>query len=178
MDNRQIRSKLIIIEQERLKVYRLDDKASWEIGRASKEGIPDIELITPTISRPHGVFKNKGGLWLYNDYCKLNGTTHNGIRLTVNNNQKILEDGDILVFGGNGTSVVNSQTVWAIYLKREMGELYYAIDTSREKVLRFTDGVSTTKFVRPEKGTVADKGGGVGIYMGDFTYLFGDIRLK
>ena len=178
MDNKQIRSRLIIIEQDKFKMYRLDDKVSWEIGRASKDGVPEIELVTPTISRPHGIFKNKGGIWLYSDYCKLNGTTCNGIPFTLSNNRKVLEDGDVFVFGGHGSSVVNSQTVWGMYLKRELGDLYFAIDTSREKVLRFTDGETTTKFVRPEKGTVADKGKGVGIYMGDYTYLFGDIWLK
>jgi len=178
MDNRQIRSRLIIIEQEKLKVYHLDDKASWEIGRASREGIPDIELITPTISRPHGIFKNKGGLWLYSDYCKLNGTTYNGRMLTESDNHKILEDGDILVFGGHGKSVINSQTVWAIYVKRELGEAYHAEYTGKTGTLRFTDGSTTTKFVRPEKGTVVEKEKGLGIYMGNFTYLIGDIWLK
>ena len=39
-------------------------------------------------------------------------------------------------------------------------------------------GNKVTKFVRPEKGTVVDKGTGLGIYMGRVTYLFGDIWLK
>jgi hypothetical protein len=34
-----------------------------------------------------------------------------------------------------------------------------------------------SKFIRPEIGTVVDKGAGVGIYMGDYTYLLGDIWL-
>ena len=178
MDNREIRSRLIIIEQAKLTVYHLDDKVSWEIGRASREGSPDIELVTPTISRPHGNFKNKGGLWLYSDYCKLNGTTHNGILLTPNNNHKLLEDGDVLIFGGHGNAVINSQTVWAIYLNRQMDDACCVVNTSKDKVLRFTDGSTVTKFVRPEKGTVVDKGMGLGIYMGELTYLLGNIRLK
>lgn len=178
MDNREIRSRLVIIEQAKLRVYHLDDKVSWEIGRVSREGSPDIGLITPTISRPHGNFKNKGGLWLYSDYCKLNGTTHNGIPLTATNNQKLLEDGDILIFGGNGNAVIDSQTVWAIYLNRQIDDAYCVEDTSKDKVLRFTDGTTVTKFVRPEKGTVVDKRTGLGIYMGELTYLLGNIRLK
>ena len=178
MDTREIRSRLIIIEQGELKVYHLDDKAVWEIGRASKESSPDIELFTPTISRPHGSFKNKGGLWIYSDYCKLNGTTYNGTYLTETNNHKLLEDGYVLIFGGHGRAVINSQTVWGLYLKRQINEEYCVKDTSKARILRFTDGVTITKFVRPEKGTVVDKGTGLAIYMGELTYLIGDIGLE
>ena len=178
MDKREIRSRLIIIEQGNLKVYHLEDKAVWEIGRASAEKIPDIALYTPTVSRTHGVFKNKGGIWLYNDYCQLNGTTYNGIQLTESDNHKLLEDGDVLIFGGHGKAVINAQTVWGLYLKRQIGEEYCVEDTSKDKVLRFTDGNKVTKFVRPEKGTVVDSGTGLGIYMGEYTYLLGDIRLE
>ena len=51
-------------------------------------------------------------------------------------------------------------------------------NTGKADILRFTDGVTVTKFVRPEKGTVIDKEEGIGIYMGDLTYLLGDIWLE
>ena len=141
MGNGSVSNRLIIIEHNKMRVYHLDDNASWVIGRASREGVPDIELTTPTISRPHGIFKNKGGLWLYSDYCKLNGTTYNGKLLTVNSNHKILEDGDVLVFGGNGRDVVGPQTVLGIYLKRDMGEAHQTVDTSKDRILKFSDGI-------------------------------------
>lgn len=174
----KIGNKFIIIEQGKIKIYYLDDRASWEIGRASQQGVPEIELITPTISRPHGIFKNKGGFWLYSDYCKLNGTTCNGKPFTEAHNQKILEDGDVFVFGGHGKSVINHQTVWGMYSKKDMDYTCRIENTGKADILRFTDGVTVTKFVRPEKGTVIDKEAGIGIYMGELTYLLGDIWLE
>lgn len=178
MGTGEITSRLIVIENGRVMVYCLDDRPYWKLGRTTGEELPDIGLTPPTISRSHGLFKNTGGLWLYTDYCKLNGTTYNGKLLTKSNDHKLLEDGDILIFGGAGNAVINPQTVWSIYLKRPIGEEICIVDTREKRSLEFTDGTTVTRFICPEKGTVVDKGTGLGIYMGDYTCLLGNIRLK
>ena len=43
--------------------------------------------------------------------------------------------------------------------------------------LTFTDGQDTRRLQNPEKGTVVDLPGGLAIYMGDLTYLQGQITM-
>ena len=95
---------LIIIENGQLTSYVLDDKKIWEIGRPSKENMPDIRLHSATVSRKHGKFQNVDGVWFYLDYNGKNGTVYNKKHITpgLKGNRKpiILNDGDTFVFGG------------------------------------------------------------------------------
>lgn len=47
-----------------------------------------------------------------------------------------------------------------------------------EDLLVFMDGEKQIRLERPEKGTVVEGESGMGIYMGDMTYLIGDMRLQ
>ena len=68
---------LIIIENGQLTSYMLDNKNVWEVGRPSKENIPDIKLHSATVSRRHGKFQKLDGEWFYLDYNGKNGTVYN-----------------------------------------------------------------------------------------------------
>lgn len=102
---------LIIIENGQLTSYMLDDKNVWEVGRPSKENIPDIKLHSATVSRRHGKFQNLDGEWFYLDYNGKNGTVYNQkhIRPGINGRVRpvMLEDGDLFVFGGGEKQVLN-----------------------------------------------------------------------
>lgn len=95
---------LIIIENGQLTSYMLDDKNVWEVGRPSKENIPDIKLHSTTVSRRHGKFQNLDGEWFYLDYNGKNGTVYNQKHIKPGINGRVrpvmLKDGDLFVFGG------------------------------------------------------------------------------
>ena len=43
--------------------------------------------------------------------------------------------------------------------------------------MSFTDGCQSTVYNEPVKGTVVEKDDGIAIYMGDVTYLIGNIAV-
>ena len=55
-------NQLIVIENGQLSTYTLDDRLVWEVGRASKDNLPDIRLHSETVSRKHGKFQNIDGI--------------------------------------------------------------------------------------------------------------------
>lgn len=171
-------NRLVVIQKDELSVYRLDDKKVWSVGRGASNCKPDIALKSPTISRPHGTFENIDGIWVYTDEHSLNGSAYNGSPMTEPGDCKFPEDGDVFVFGGGEKALVNEWTVFALFLCRELSEDYCVEDTSKDEVLVFVGDEEERKFVRPEKGTVADFGTGIGIYMGERTYLLGNVSLK
>lgn len=118
----KIGNHLIVIENGKRTVYRLDDKAAWEVGRPSPLNAPDIRLYAATVSREHGRFQNIDGVWFYLDYNKKNGTAYNGKKITAGLNGRVkpvlLSDGDILTFGGGTDMTPRDGNVWAMYIKR------------------------------------------------------------
>lgn len=96
-------AKLIVLENGNLRVYMLDDRAEWLIGREDRlNGIcPDISFQSPIVSRKHGRLCNVEGRWFFIDNPQnLNGTFHNGVKLirSVHSGQQhtALFSGDIL----------------------------------------------------------------------------------
>ncbi|MCR5303208.1 MAG: FHA domain-containing protein, partial [Lachnospiraceae bacterium] len=69
---------LIVIESGSQTTYYLDDRRVWNVGRASKDNVPDIRLHSTTASRKHGKFENIDGIWFYLDSNGKNGTVYNG----------------------------------------------------------------------------------------------------
>ena len=65
---------LIVIENGQLTSYDLDNRLIWEVGRPSKDNLPDIKLHSLTVSRKHGRFQNIDGMWFYLDKNGKNGT--------------------------------------------------------------------------------------------------------
>lgn len=172
---------LVVIENGQLTTYSLDDKVTWEVGRPSKENMPDIKLYSTTVSRQHGRFQNMDGVWFYVDRLGKNGTVYNGKHVMPGLRGKVkpitMNDGDILIFGGGEEAVINSKTIWAMFSERKFDERWRIEDTKGFNRISFTDGKQSTVYEKPAKGTVVEKEDGIAIYMGDVTYLIGDITV-
>lgn len=172
---------LVVIENGQLTTYSLDDRVTWEVGRPSKENIPDIKLHSATVSRKHGRFQNMDGVWFYIDRLGKNGTVYNGKHVIPGIRGKAkpitMNHGDILIFGGGEEAVINSKTIWAMFCERKLDEGWQVEDTKGLSRLSFTDGKQCTVYEAPAKGTVIEKEDGIAIYMGDITYLMGDIAV-
>ena len=173
---------LIVIENGQIKTYLLDDKLKWDIGRPTKDNNPDIKLYSTTISRRHGSFQNVDGVWFYLDGNGKNGTVYNKKRIKSGLNGRvkpvILSDGDVLVFGGGEEEVINSATIWTMYVSRELDSAWRVADTKGYQELVFTNKHKKCRFCAPDKGTVVDMEDGIAIYMGDITYLSGNIEIS
>ena len=172
---------LVVIENGQITTYCLDDRVTWEVGRPSKENIPDIMLHSATVSRKHGRFQNIDGMWFYVDKKGKNGTVYNGRHVTPGIRGRIkpitLNNGDILIFGGGEEASINSKTIWSMFTEREFDERWRVEDTKGLNRLIFTSGNQSTELAQPAKGTVIEKEDGIAIYMGDITYLIGDIAV-
>lgn len=172
---------LIVIENGEIFSYTLDDKNSWEIGRLSKDNIPDIKLHSATVSRKHGKFQNMDGVWFYLDYKGKNGTVYNHNHLATGLNGRIkpviLNDGDTFVFGGGEEEVINCKTIWAMYVTKVFDGDWRVVDSKGYKKIQFISAEGSTIIDAPEKGFVIEKETGIAIYMGNLTYLIGDIEV-
>lgn len=170
---------LIVIENGQLRTYMLDDKLEWEVGRPSKENKPDIKLYSATVSRRHGRFQNMDGVWFYLDYYGKNGTVLNNKHLEAGMQGRkrpvMLKDGDIFIFGGGMEAVINSKTIWAWYSTKYYGEEWRMVVSRNEGDVLFSDGESETTLRNPPKGTIVEKEKGLAIYMGNVTYLLGEM---
>lgn len=174
-------NKLIVIENGQLSTYLLDDKLLWEIGRPSKENQPDIKLYSTTVSRRHGRFQNMDGIWFYLDNNGKNGTVYNDKHIKAGLNGRLkpvmLKDGDVFVFGGGEEAIITCKTIWAMFSNMECNENWRVVDTKGLSDLSFTDGRKTISYKKPEKATIVKQNNGMAIYMGDITYLLGDISV-
>ncbi len=172
---------LILIENGLISVYALDDRLTWELGRPSKDNVPDIKLHSATISRKHGRFENMDGIWFYLDNNGKNGTVYNHKHiepgLKGRKRPLMLNNGDTFVFGGGEKEVINHKTVWGVFLQRDFEENWRVIDSKGLKTLIFKSGDRETTLTDPAPGTVIEKETGIAIYMGDLTYVIGDMRL-
>lgn len=172
---------LIVIENGQLNTYLLDDRLVWEIGRPSKDNEPDIRLYSTTVSRKHGKFQNMDGIWFYLDYNGKNGTVYNEKHISSGLNGRVkpimLSDGDIFVFGGGDEAVINCKTIWAMFSTRYFDERWRVVDTKGYTSIALTDGNQIVRFEKPPRGTVIERANGIAIYMGDITYIVGEISL-
>ena len=88
----------------------------------------------------------------------------------------MLEDGDILVFGGGEEEIINNKTIWAMFTEKEIDTLWRVVDTKGDEVA-FRSGCREIAYRKPDKGTIINMENGIAIYMGDITYLSGDIKI-
>lgn len=172
----------VLLENRKMTIYELDERESWEIGRSSKDNEPDIKLYSPLVSRRHGKLQMIDGFWFYLDYNKKNGTLYNDNHIYAGLNGRLrpvmLEDGDRLVFGSRKKEGISDKTAWGLYIsKNQIGETKIA-DTRGCNQVIFSDGQNTSSIEKPQAGTVVKFQNGIGIYMGDITYLLGSIDIK
>lgn len=177
----RIENNLILIENGRICSYVLDDKKIWEVGRPSKDNIPDIKLHSATASRKHGKFQNMDGVWFYLDYKGKNGTFYNHHHLDAGINGRIkpvmLKNGDVFVFGCGKEEVINCKTIWAMFVTKIFDGTWRLIDTKGCKTIKIIYGEGSTTLGVPPKGFVFEKKTGIAIFMGDLTYAIGDIEI-
>ena len=170
---------LIIIENGELKDYSLDNKLTWDVGRKSKDNDPDIIMHVPTVSRKQGIFKNLDSVWFYVDYKGKNNTILNkkpiGTGLGGRLKPVILRDGDVLLFGGREKAEINSKIVWAYFSVTEYEGEWRVADTKGYNELHFISGNKRMSRINPDKGDVIKEEDGIAIYMGDITYLKGNM---
>lgn len=172
---------IVVIENGILKNYRLDDKNVWEVGRATKINIPDIPLMSSTVSRQHGKFKNTEGVWFYIDINKKNGTIHNCKKIEKGfrglDKPVMLRDGDIFLMGGGEEPVIDSKTVWMIFLEQLFVDGFTVIDTHKMTKISFICGENENTFINPSKGLVIKNEDGIAIYMGDISFVAGNMQI-
>ncbi len=172
---------LTVIENGQICSYILDDKVSWNVGRPAKDNNPDIKLHSATVSRKHGKFQNMDGVWFYLDGNGKNGTVYNNKHISAGINGRIkpimLNDGDVFIFGGGEEAVINYKTIWAMFEANGRDERWRVVDTKGMSSLSFSCGDDIVKYECPAKGTVVKNNNGTAIYMGDLTYLSGDMSI-
>ncbi len=175
------KNELVVLENNKICIYDLDDRAEWSVGRPTKDNDPEIKLYSPSVSRKHGQFQNIEGIWFYLDGNRKNGTTHNSkcVKTGIGGRIKpvILEDGDTLVFGRSSESRITEKTAWAVFLTKGFDGCR-AVDTKNMRNLTFTDGQDVTMLKNPAVGTVIRQDKGLGIYMGDISYVLGNMTVK
>jgi pSer/pThr/pTyr-binding forkhead associated (FHA) protein len=172
---------LILIENSSISEYKLDNKQIWEIGRPSKDNNPDIKLHSITISRKHGKFENMDGLWFYIDYNGKNGTYYNHKHIDAGKNGSLnpilLSNEDVFVFGAGSEESLDERTIYGIFLERDFGEIWRVKDSKDYKELTFKSTDEEIRLTKPQKGEVVSRSKGMAIYMGDLTYMIGDMEV-
>ena len=117
---------LIVSENGRTQVYDLDTRSTWEVGRPYKEIDPDIKFYGKSVSRKHGRLQNIDGFWFYLDNNRKNGTRYNGKKIEPGINGRIkpvmLEDGDVLEFGGGDRSSDSCRPATAKYVINQIND--------------------------------------------------------
>lgn len=182
MMNGKIENYLIIIEKGVLTTYCLDNRLVWEMGRGTKENIPDIRLNCATVSRKHGRFQNMDGIWYYVDGYGKNGTTRNGIYLEPGLRGRVkpieLEPGDRFIFGSGKTNIINDNSVWGMYINTCVEGDWKVVNTDNREVINIIDKDKIIPMINSTKGTVYNSDNGMAIYMGEVTYLYGDFDIQ
>ncbi len=73
---------LVVLEKDRIRVYPLDQREKWLMGRQTRNSQPDIPVNSKIVSRSHGWLMGVEGDWYYVDNPEnLNGTFLNGSRI-------------------------------------------------------------------------------------------------
>ena len=72
---------------------------------------------------------------------------------------------------------MNCKTIWAMFTNKSYEEEWKVVDTQGCESITLTDGTDRICVDHLYKGMVIEEKDGFGIYMGDLTYLIGDIRI-
>jgi len=171
---------LIIIEAHNIKEYSLDEKDVWTIGRGTDENFVDIDLVTPTISRKHGKFEKQGENWVYSDLNSSNGSVYNGMamhgRLDGTYASEVMHDNDMLILGSS-TPTIKDKKVVVIYKEELQEGEWRRINTKGVAAIDIDDGKEVTILNCSKVGTIMSNKNGIAIYLGDYSYALGDIKI-
>lgn len=113
---------LVVLEGKRLRIYDLDTKTDWSLGRDSMSGSvqPDIPFESTLISLEHSWVRLIGGKWYYvENPDNSNGTLYNGAPIARprpgHKTGVLLQNGDILRIENVNPLYANSQSVMMLY---------------------------------------------------------------
>lgn len=110
------------------RVFSLDEKSLWTLGRRTPQNQPDIPLSSEIAGRTHGEFRVQACAnrknWYYEDKGSLNGTFHNGNKLSkpLNNKRAYIPvyDGDILRIDAKNLERPDARGVWMLVSKKSL----------------------------------------------------------
>lgn len=122
--NRFSGARLVTLENGRVRVYPLDQRSKWLLGRSSRGSQPDIAFQSKIVSRQHGWLMGMDEEWYFVDNPQnLNGTFLNGTRIQrpLSGTRKpiTLRDGDVLRVD-SGEKALERETVVMLYTTREV----------------------------------------------------------
>lgn len=117
-------AKLVVLENGRIRVYPLDQRPKWLLGRSSQGNAPDIPFSSRIVSRQHGWLMGMDEEWYFVDNPRnRNGTYLNGTRierpLSGIRKPVTLRDGDVLRVD-SGEAEWESDIAVMLYTTREV----------------------------------------------------------
>lgn len=118
-------AKLIVLEQQKIRIFDLDTRPEWSIGRILSDGsnTPDIPFSSMIVSRKHGWLMHIDEDWYYVDNAEnLNGTFLNGIKierpLSGARKPRTLKSGDVLRIDNSDLNHVSKDGVLMLFTTR------------------------------------------------------------
>lgn len=182
MNNMKKKNYLIVIENQHLTEYDLDSKAVWEVGRPATGNQPDIRMTSGMVSRKHGRFQRIDGVWFYLDYNTKNGTVFNRSHMDAGFSGRkkpvMLKDGDMFLFGSKKETMERDKHSLGLFVEKNQDFSWKVIDTSDGETIKVKAGDKIITLRNSEAGTVIEEKDGMAIYMGNRTYVAGDIHLQ
>ena len=122
-------AKLIVLEQQNIRIFDLDARPEWSIGRVLPDGsnAPDVPFSSMIVSRKHGWLKHIDETWYYVDNPEnLNGTFLNGSKIErpVSGTRvpRTLSNGDVLRIDNSDLNHVCKDGVLMLFSTQPVGE--------------------------------------------------------
>ena len=182
MCNTKKENTLLVIENGLTTLYSLDNRLEWNLGRTSTGNSPQVPLHLPTVSRKHGRFVNIDGYWFFFNESDERRTTYNGqyVKKAYAGRKRpiMLRDMDCLVYGSTLDDLESVNNVVSFYFEKTYEGGWKTVDTKGKKRFAIScDGISE-EYQNPMCGILLDSMNGRVIYMGDYSYVTGDVELK
>lgn len=115
-------AKLVVLERNEIRVFELDLRPEWTIGRPQPDGAntPDIPFDSMIVSRKHGYLKHIDDEWYYVDNPEnLNGTFLNGTKIERHvsgaRKPRTLKSGDVLRIDNQDLNHVSKDGVLMLF---------------------------------------------------------------
>lgn len=139
---KQSGAKLVVLEQSQIRVYDLDQRNEWMVGRIIPDGSsnPDVPFHSWIVSRRHGWLKHIDQDWYYVDNPEnLNGTFLNGIKIERNQTgarkPQTLTSGDVLRIDNQDLDYVSKDGILMLFTKQPVQQNWSAFMLTDKAVL-------------------------------------------
>ena len=90
----------------------------------------------------------------------------------------MLKYGDVFLFGGGKDEIISERTIWGLFAENDFSGEWRTEITKDMDQISLSCGSEKTTLVKPGKGTMIYSEQGIAIYMGDLTYLAGDMNMS